>query len=352
MFEHLDDPAPPSFGENFKSRVLTRGRTLRRRRRVAWVGATSVCAVVLGVVGLYGSALRTVDDAERVEVAGTGAPEGASVRTVLVAGSDARHDEALSGPTRTDTLIVLRFDQQTGRVATLPIPRDLVVTAPTGGEVVRINTVAASDGLSGLVNVVETQLAIPVDHVVSVDFEGFVRLVDLLGGVEIQVPGPVRDQMTGLYLDGPGCVDLDGTEALQLVRSRMLQTQVDGRWRTDPRGDLGRIDRLQVFLLAALDRLGGARPDPITANRLADWIVENVAVDETMDRQVIVGLAQVAVDLGPEDVDFGTLPVENTVIDEAAVLRLAEGADQLIEDFTEGVDVASGAEEIAIATCR
>lgn len=307
---------------------------------------------ILGVAGLYGSALRTVDGVERVEVAGTGAPEGAAVRTVLVAGSDARDDESLSGPARADTLIVLRIDQQTGHVSTLPVPRDLMVTTPARGEVVRINTVAASDGLSGLVDVVETQLAIPVDHVVIVDFEGFVRLVDLLGGVEIQISGPMRDQMTGLYLDGPGCVDLDGTEALQLVRSRMLQTQVDGRWETDAPGDLGRIDRLQVFLLAALDQLGSARPDPITANRLADWIVENVVLDETMDRQVLVDLAQVSVDLGPEDVDFGTLPVESTVIDGASALRLAEGADELIEDFTDGVDVASGLRETTITTCR
>lgn len=350
MFEHLDDPAPPSLGANFKSRVVTRGRKLRRRRRAVLAGTASVFGVLLGAVGLYGSALRTVDDVERVEVAGTGQPHGTPVRTILVAGSDARGDEAHSGTARTDTLMVLRLDLETERVTTLAIPRDLVV-ASTDGEVVRINTVAAADGLSGLVAVVEDQLAIPIDHVVSVDFDGFVSLVDLLGGIEIQVPGPIRDRSTGLNLDGPGCVDLDGTAALQLVRSRTLQTQVDGQWRTDPRGDLGRIDRLPVVLLAALDRLGGARPDPITANQLVDWIVDNVVIDESLDRQTIMDLAHVAVDRRPENLDFGTLPVEQAVVEQASVLELGDGAEQVIEDFTAGIVVYAGSDEQTITTC-
>lgn len=343
MFEHLDDPAPPSLGANFKSRVLSRGRTLRRRRRAGWGGATSVLIAAVGVVGLYGSALDKVDDVERVEVAGTGAPEEATVRTVLLLGQDTRENDPPAAMGRTDTLIALRIDQRAGRVAALPIPRDLAVTAPSGDEQVRINTIASTDGLAGLVAVVETQLGVPVDHVVSVDLDGFVRLLDLIGGIEIHTPGPMRDLPTGLELPGPECVHLDGIQGLQLVRARHLETQIDGRWTADTRGDLGRIDRLQVLLLAGLERLGDTRPSPLTANRLADWVLENVVVDETLDRDSLVALARVSMNLAPESLDFGTLPVEATVLHDtqAAVLTLADGADEAIGDFNDGTPVDS-----------
>lgn len=354
MFEHLDDPSPPELGTGFKSRVVSRGRRLRRRRRAACVGTASVAAAVLGAVGLYGSALRKLDDVDRVEVAGTGAPEIASVRTILIVGSDARDTGELSAPTgRTDTLVVLRVDQQQNIVSALPIPRDLAVTAPPGGPQVRINTIAASNGLSGLVTVIEEEVGIAIDNVVSVDFDGFARLIDLLGGIDIATPAPVRNLPTGLQLAGPGCNRLDGAEALRLVRARHLQTQRDGTWVTDPRGDLGRIDRLQVFLVATLDRLGDARPDPITANQLADWVQDNTVVDATFDRDALVTLAHVALGLDENSVRFNTLPVEAVSLEDSqtAVLTLTSDAEEIISGFNDGTPMSAVPSASDISTC-
>lgn len=353
MFEHLDDPAPRRFGASFRAGVLSRGRTLRRRRRAAWAGVASVFLVVLGAAGGYGSALSKVDDVERLEVAGTGSHEDAPVRTVLIVGSDIREGDArIAPPGNTDTLLALRIDQESRSVSALPIPRDLAVTDPAEREPVRINSIAARHGLSDLVRVVETQLGMPIDHVVTVDFRGFVRSVDLVGGIEVHTSAAMRDLSTGLDLPGPECVHLDGMQALQLARARQLQVQIDGQWTTDDRGDLGRIDRLQVLLLAALDRLGDTRPDPLAANRLADWILDNIAVDETLDRDSLVDRARIAMDLGPEALEFGTLPVEPATLEnQSSVLTLAEGAGETIRTFNSGLPSGS-VSPVMLAACE
>ena len=337
MFQHLDDPTPPTPGEDFKSEVVRRGRRLRLRRRLATGGAVMATCSLLLVVGFYASALGGLDDVERLQVAGTGAPADGMSTTFLVVGLDTAGGGGEETDARTDTIMVARVDTDTGSVAMLSIPRDLSVAHPDSGESTRINAVASESGLSGLVDVIESQLGIPIDHVVRIDFEGFERLVDLVGGIEIEVPAPIRDQRAGLRIDETGCVRLDGEDALALARARMLEVRQDDSWIVDPRGDLGRMERQQVLVLAALDSLVGARPGPITANELADWATDNLAVDDGLGRDDLVRFAAVALDLDRGQVVRSSLAVEAaTQPDGAEVLVPSAGAGKQLDAFVDG----------------
>lgn len=335
MFEHLDDPNPPNHGEDSRARIAQRVRSRRRRRRAS-AGLVTVAVVsIAGIAGVYGNALNRLDDVERVEVAGTGdGPTGdGTPQTFLVVGTD----EGDGSAGRTDTILVMRTDPSTGKLASIAIPRDLAIEDPATGDDTRINNIHPALGLDGLVQVIEEQLDLPIDHVVQVDFEGFVRLVDLVGGIDIAVPAPLRDRQTGLDLSQTGCVNLDGITALQLTRARHLETRVDGQWQTDPTGDLGRVSRTQTLLTAALDSLRNARPDPLDANRLTDWIVDNVTISESLHRSRIVDLAQFGLDLDRTDLTLSSVPTEAATLPTgAAVLRLTGEAADVINDFSEG----------------
>lgn len=348
MFEHLDDPNPPKHGDEFRNRVAQRVR-IRRRRTVGAGFATVAVVAVVGVVGLYGNAVNRLDDVQRIEVAGTGdgPTDPDAPQTFLAVGID----EAAESAGRTDTILVMRTDPSTGQLASIAIPRDLAVENPGTGDDTRINNIYTELGLDGLVQVIEHQLGLPIDHAVQVDFAGFVRLVDLLGGIDISVPAALKDRPTGLDIAEPGCVHLDGTMALQLTRARHLETLVDGEWRTDPTGDLGRINRTQTLLSAAIQSLGSARPDPLDANRLADWIVDNVTVSQSLDRAGIVNLAQFGLQLDQTDLAINMLPVEAATLPTGAeVLQLTGEATVVIDDFTNGTPAPTGNVEPTIST--
>ena len=201
-----------------------------------------------------GDTLSTIEDSE----------EGAAVaKNFLIVGVDSAagldpDDPVASSRTdvaglRSDTMMILRVDPASTRAALLSLPRDLWVPIPGHGNG-RINEAIELGGPELLVTTVQAYLGIPVNHYAQVDFYGFGRLVDAVNGVEIYFPNPVRDQMSGLDVPEPGCITLDAVNALGFVRSRAYQEFVDGRWRTDPTGDLGRIRRQQQFIIAALER--------------------------------------------------------------------------------------------------
>jgi polyisoprenyl-teichoic acid--peptidoglycan teichoic acid transferase len=155
-------------------------------------------------------------------------------------------DESDSGGQRADTIILVRIDPRTETADMTSFPRDLWVTiAGTGGRQDRINTI-------------EMNFDIPIHHYAQVDFKGFRELVDAVGGVDVYLDAPVRDRdasgsnVSGLDIDRTGCVTLDGDQALAYVRSRHYEEFVDGRWRPDVTGDIGRITRQQSFVATAV----------------------------------------------------------------------------------------------------
>jgi LCP family protein required for cell wall assembly len=306
VFEHLDDPRPPAFGAGFRRAVIGRAHRRRRRRLAGGAGLTAA-ALVAGAGGLYGRAVWRLDRVERVEVAGTGEVPAGEPVTVLVVGTDG---QAGVDGVRADTLLLARLDPQRGTSGLLSLPRDLLVDDPAGGaDPVMLNQVPAVGGLAALVGVVEDQVGIPVDHVVEVSTDGVRGLVDAVGGVQVHMGAALRDERSGLFVDRPGCVTLDGEQALALLRSRALEVQgPSGGWERDPLGDLSRVDRQRALVIAAL---AGAADDldPVSADRLAGLVADHVTVDADLDLGEMADLARAVLGLDADAVSQATVPV-------------------------------------------
>lgn len=169
----------------------------------------------------------------------------------LLLGSDASGSLA-------DTIIYVLQPARDGRPIMVSIPRDLYVWNMCKQRYTRIN-----EGLGGcrgqasgpelMAIMVEDYTGIPVDHLARIDFGGFARLIDLMGGIQVCVDNPTRDIKSHLQIDDPGCRVVDGTTALAWVRSRHGEELVDGEWRPAGQSDFTRQTRQQdvLFQLAA-----------------------------------------------------------------------------------------------------
>jgi hypothetical protein len=127
-------------------------------------------------------------------------------------------------------------------------------------------------------------------------------------------------------VDEAGCVTLDGTQALAFARARNLQyLSEDGTWDTDPTGDLGRIERQQVFIRRMFDRVAGSvsLTDVGSLRRLLDVAIDNVTIDRDLEVTKAVNVARQFGTFEGESIVTHTLPVEGyTTAGGASVLRV------------------------------
>src|SRR5437867_10392802 len=171
--------------------------------------------------------------------------------TVLLLGSD-DDSKFVPGRLNTQSMILLRVDPSTKQATMLSIPRDLWVQIPNEGWG-KISWGYQNGGASGAVATVERNFKVHVDDYVWIGLDGLVKLIDKLGGVNLQVTNPVMDDYYPADLNGttdpyayyrvavlPGATHMDGVHALQYVRSR----------HGDSRGDFARSERQQQLLLA------------------------------------------------------------------------------------------------------
>jgi polyisoprenyl-teichoic acid--peptidoglycan teichoic acid transferase len=291
----------------------------------------------------------TTPDAEREEGAGPIAENFLIVGVDSASGLDpddpiARSRTDVAG-FRSDTMMVVRVDPASTRAALLSLPRDLYVPIPGHGNG-RINEAIELGGPDLLIETIQRYLGIPINHYAQVDFQGFYRLVAALDGVRLYFEHPVRDQRSGLDVPEAGCVTLDADNALGFVRSRAYQEYVDGGWRTDPTGDLGRIRRQQQFIIAALERAfdRGLR-NPVTLDELIDSALEAVTIDDTLDGDDLLALGREFRRFDPGALDVYQLPVADDSVGGAAVLRLITREAEAILDVFRGGDAAAVTEE-------
>ncbi len=176
----------------------------------------------------------------------TGADNSNNAGCVQLADKGARSGE------RSDTIMVIRLDPATQRSAVLSFPRDLWVKIPGHGTQ-RINGAYRRDEPQLLIDTIQAEFDVPIDHFIQIDFCAFERLVKAIGGVSVPLQYPVRDDSTGLNVLEAGCHSFDGDEALKYVRSRHFEyMDANGEWHEDPSSDLGRIARQQDFLRRTL----------------------------------------------------------------------------------------------------
>lgn len=223
----------------------------RRRSRVSqiWLGLMLAC----GIISL--AAVTLAREASR----GFGAATADSRVNILVLGIDQR--EGMTDPARTDTMLLFTLDRQARTAGMLSINRDLWVKIP-GGQRQRegkINTAhflgeveqVPGGGPALAMQTVQAALDIPVPYYIRLNFSAFEQLIDLIGGIDLNVEQTIDDPdypdvgfgYEPFHLDA-GRHHLDGRTALKYARTRAT-----------PGSDLDRVKRQQQVILAVRDKL-------------------------------------------------------------------------------------------------
>jgi LCP family protein required for cell wall assembly len=257
--------------------------------------------------------------------------DGAERVTLLVMGLDYRDWESGDGPPRTDTMILLTLDPVNRTAGMLSIPRDLWVNIP-GFDYGKINTAyqlgeafQLPGGGPGLaMQTVEELLGVPIDFYAQIDFSAFVRFIDEIDGVKIDVPEEITVDPLGdnnLKTLKPGRQTLPGDLALAYARARKTEG-----------GDFDRAQRQQQVILAIRDRIINfdmlptlIRKSGVLYNELSSGIHTNLTLEQTIKlawmavqipedqiRRGIIGAEQVNFQTSPEGLDI-LKPLPNEV---------------------------------------
>ncbi len=221
------EPRPP--------RQRRRGRSTRRV-----LVAVVVVLLIVAIGYPYLLARSAMNALNRVDAMSGATLDDTPGRTYLVVGSDSREGSDLTGEldtARTDTILLLHRPKE-GPTVMLSIPRDSYVDVPGQGEN-KINAAYAIGGPPLLVNTVEQATGVQIDDYVETNLAGFGQVANAIGGVRVCPKTDLKDDLVDLDLKS-GCQEVDGDTALSYARTR----------KTDPRGDLGRVERQREVLAA------------------------------------------------------------------------------------------------------
>jgi LCP family protein required for cell wall assembly len=285
-------PPPPQAGPRSRrgTRRLGKGARAKRKQskgRAAGGAATLIAATILVAICLL-----------LISVPAVSLSREDGRNNVLLLGIDRRNGTGWAY--RTDTIMVVTLDPETGAAGMLSIPRDLQVAIPGHGQD-RINTANVygyrqdnpEAGPDLLKATIEANFGIPIDGYLMVDFAVFEQIVDALGGIDVDVPRVLHDTrypdprpgdpyaFRTVHFD-PGQQRMDGKRALEYARSRMSTTDYD------------RAERQQLILLAIRERALSLSAIPRWPG-LAMTVVDGVKTD--MDLGDLLALAFSAVQI-------------------------------------------------------
>jgi LCP family protein required for cell wall assembly len=302
----------------------------RRWPRRVLIGANVIAALmIIGAASAYGyvnwrfSQIHTQHlsalSANGSVSGGSGGKGGGKPFTLLVVGSDSRAalsngpddsqfgGSASVGGQRSDTIIVVRVVPKTRQLMMLSIPRDLWGPIPGQGSN-RINT-AFNTGPNLLIQTIEADLGVPINHYVEINFDTFRDITNAIGGVKFYFPTPAKDSYSLLSVDAPGCLSLSGDQALAFVRSRHYEYYQDGYWHFEAESDLARIQRQQAFIKKMIKKAEGQFTNPIALNDVIAGITKNLTVDSGFTPSLMLTLAADFRSMNVSTIPNLTLPV-------------------------------------------
>ena len=342
------------YAQNAKSREFVRQQHERKkkskRKRIALISLAVVCVLMLGGIGAAWAYITQVDSSLRDDLdadllnslAVTDSPSDPFY--MLLIGADKSEDRDASGEFggsyRTDSMILARVDPQEKEVTLISVPRDTRVNIPGHGEQ-KINAAYAFGGASLAVDTVSELAGVPISHYAEIDFDGFKAVVDALGGVEVDVPMEINDDMAGGHVDA-GLQTLNGEQALILCRSRHNYDDIGN-------GDAIRAANQRLVLSAIMKKVMNS--DVATITNTVSTLAEYVTTDYSVTG--LIGLAQsmMGIDVS-NNVYTAAVPTTSVyednlwweVLDEAAWEEMMNRVKQGLSPTEETqIDEASGA---------
>lgn len=299
-------------------RELRKSRKRRRRsgERILRGLVALVVVLLLVVAAGYGYARYQWGQIASAPCSTCVAQASGAPYNLLLIGSDSRAGETAAQAQqfgsvqaavgqRSDTLKIIHIDPNAGTASTLSIPRDTFVTIsglPANSPLSTQNKINAafSAGPDAVVKTIEDSFGIPISHYIVIGFFGVQDAVNALGGISLDFPYPSRDQdcssgtcynNSGLNIPTASCQVLNGQMALNLSRSRYYQYYANGYWHSDPTSDLGRIQRQNLVIQAALNKAKSTY-NPLRLNSLLSSVVHDFSKDDSLSVSDLLSLAE------------------------------------------------------------
>ena len=276
---------------------------------ISWAGLARITAAIPKIDAFGGLDNRPKKESSAVNylIVGSDTREGlsrAEIKRLKVGGTE------VAAGKRSDTMLLIHISKKRDKAAIISIPRDSYALIPehtsSQGKVIpathsKINSAFNWGGAPLLIQTFEEMSGLRIDHYIEVNFVGFVRMVDALGGVEICTKKDIDDPKSHLVLPA-GRHTLDGVDSLKYVRTR----QFDGL------GDLGRMKRQQEFAGAMLRKAtsAGVLLNPVKMIDFINSALDSVVTDEGLSQGDLLTLGKQLRNLSASSVRTLTIPLK------------------------------------------
>lgn len=213
---------------------------------------------------------------------------------------------------RSDTMLLVHISKQRDKAYLVSLPRDTLVTIPahtsTDGKSQiparqnKLNAAFAFGGAPLLIETIEGETNLKIDHYIEISFAGFAGIVNALGGIDVCTKVDIDDPKSHLVLSA-GTHTLDGIEALKYVRTRDF----------DGRGDIGRMQRQQQFMSSVIKKATstGVLLNPIKIVNFMNAAISTIKMDENLSEGDLLNLAKQMRGLSSGNVRTLTVPLSN-----------------------------------------
>lgn len=354
--ENTNEAQPPRIsprGRHYKNRA-------RKSKRGLWLSLCCVglLVVVMGAGGFAAMRLRSNVSTEALNL-GSSMEGGKELADgpldILVIGSDTRTgsnsdygDSSDSGTgARSDVMMLMQISEDRKKVNVLSFPRDLVTDIPqckgSDGKTyaaepdAQINESLTNGGPGCTVATINQMTGINIDHFMLVDFNAVKQLSTVVGGVNVCVNEPIKDEYSGLDIPA-GNSEVEGEQALSFLRSR--HGFGDG-------SDTSRIQAQQGFLASLMRKVKdqGTLSNPGKMYGIAEAITQNVTVDQGFtDPATFVSIGKILSGVDLSDIVFATVPTEPSDMDQNR-LQLSDQADQVFNTLQKDGSLAGGGDK-------
>lgn len=286
-------------------------RRVQRKILIVLVSALAVAVVAAGAALAYVSGISNklsdgIDESLFSTLVQTDTPEDPFYALLLGTDkSEARSTmEKYGGAFRSDSIMLARIDPQEKKASIVSIPRDTLVDMGEYGQG-KVNAARAYGGPTLAVQTVSALAGVPITHYAEIDFDGFSKIVDTLGGVEVNVPIDINDSKAGGSLKA-GKQVLNGKQALILCRTRHSYDDYGA-------GDIYRAANQRLVLSAIANKLLSS--DPVTIATSIQSLADSVTTDMKVEEIISIAQSMKGIDAS-KDIYTAVMPTYSQLIDD------------------------------------